>query len=217
MKTAKSILLCFLILQACTVMAQQTQKPLNSLSLGLFRYQSIAESKNFVKAPQFIPGVYYERVLRPKLSLLGGLEISSGIIKDRCEFCVDKTVGIAKLKELTLLAGARYYFSSRTDRYLRPFLQMDLSYGISSYSGDFSSGWTGRNEKLNNVFHKYSSILRFGIDIRPLKNLTITPMISYRLGYLSGKDNARPPIPGNLTDYWNFGSIPFEIRIGLRF
>lgn len=200
-------------LLACVVPVHAQDKPMNRLSTRLFIYEITEESihdKDYHAS--FLKGIYYERTIIKNLQGVIGISLENKRINDICE-CNDMYYGTGDFKETEVLLGIRNEINIKPVPILKPLLGVDLSYGASSYSGDFSGGFFGQGYNFDNTYNKIGLAGDAGISFEPLNNLVITAFTSLRLSRIFEERK----ITAQKTAYNSFKWTPVEILIGVKF
>ena len=188
----------------------------NQIQISAYEYANLIEPLNIQNASKIANSLYFERKIISNLSLVGGFTYSKMKIEDTCNGCGDAFHGTGDFKESAFSIGVKSYFEKLSIKRLKPFLQYDLYYGQSTYSGEFGGGIAGQGTTVDEKYNKIGLIGRAGIDIHLSKNITFTPLTSLRFTYIENRTIQSPTSTGqsiNEISAW----IPIDLRIGYRF
>lgn len=195
------------------VPVQAQDKPMNRLSTRLFIYETTEEAINDRNYhASFLNGIYYQRTVTKNLQGIIGISLDDKQIDDICK-CIDGFYGRGDFKETAILLGVRNEIIIKSIPILKPLLGVDLSYGASSYSGDFSGGLFGQGYSFDNTYHKIGLAGDAGISFEPLNNLVITGFTSLRFSRIFEESK----ITAQKTAYNSLKWTPVEILIGVKF
>lgn len=205
-----SLVFALVIITCSSVSAQSKRGLRHQLSTSVYRYETIPESLHGVKTSSIFDGLFYEIVISDRFNSIIGVEYGKKIIKDYCNNCNDAFQGEGRLKYLSLLAGIKYKLKLIPGDFITPFIQADAYYSTSEYVGDFDGGLDGNGISFNNDYKKNGLISRFGLDISPIKCITITPMTSFKIITIKSKAKTAYKLQ-------DLSWIPIELRLGINF
>ncbi len=185
----------------------------NQLSFSLYRNENVIEPINGKRnIDKYFNGIYYQRSFKYGLQGLIGLEYNQTGVYDNCD-CADNFYGRGNLKELSYLVGSRYLLLSTKSFFIHPYIQLDLYYSNSTYSGNFEGGFAAQGYNFENKYDKYGLIGRIGLEIIPVKNLFLNISCNYRTGHYTEKRTREGDTFKKSYTNW----IPIELKAGVGF
>jgi len=214
MNSKNSIIIIIICLITISITAQINSDNKNQLSILLYRNETVIEPINGNKdIDKFFNGIYYQRSFNNGLGGIAGLEYNQSGVYDNCIYCADNFYGTGNLKELSFLLGSKYLIMHGNTFFIHPYVQLDLFYSSSTYSGNFEGGFANQGYSFEDKYTKYGIIGRAGLELSPIRNLFLNISCNYRTGHFSGK-RLREDISFSGT-YSNW--IPVELKLGVGF
>lgn len=196
------------------VKGQNNIEPKNRLSTSIYERETKIEPLNGeVQTNRFINGLYYQRNLSNNIHPSIGIEYGEVSINDNCIDCANNYYGKGILKEISFILGLNYNFLNSPIYFIVPFIQMDLFYSNSKFSGNYEGGFGSPGLKFEDIYDKYGVTAKIGFEVEVFKNLIMSLYTGYRSGFYSKQRINEESIIKSSYSNW----IPVGVRIGVEF